>query len=115
RLSVTSDSSVLVTVQTEIAAGVWVTPQADASRARLISSGRYDGQLGLSWMPGGRILYTSRESGLTDIWSMGQDGKDQKQLTTNAATNQAPWATPDGRYIIFTSTRRGASRNLRSI
>jgi serine/threonine protein kinase len=115
RLSLTADSSVLVTVQTEIAAGVWVTPQADASRARQISSGRYDGQLGVAWTPGGKIIYTSRESGLTDIWSMGQDGKDQKQLTANAATNLEPWATPDGRYIIFSSTRKSASRNLRSI
>jgi eukaryotic-like serine/threonine-protein kinase len=115
RLSLTADSSVLVTVQTEIAAGVWVTPQADASRARQISSGRYDGQLGVAWTPGGKIIYTSRESGLTDIWSMDQDGKDQKQLTAHAATNLDPWATRDGRYIIFSSTRKSASRNGRSI
>ncbi|HJZ81114.1 MAG TPA: LpqB family beta-propeller domain-containing protein, partial [Pyrinomonadaceae bacterium] len=114
-VSLTADSSVLVTVQTEIAAGVWVTPQADTSRARQISSGRYDGQLGVAWMPGGKIIYTSRESGLTDIWSMDQDGKDQKQLTAHAATNLDPWATPDGRYIIFSSTRKSASRSLRSI
>jgi len=50
-VSMTADSSVLVTVQTEIAAGVWVTPQGDASRARQISSGRYDGQEGLAWSP----------------------------------------------------------------
>jgi serine/threonine protein kinase len=106
-VSLTADSSVLVTVQTEIAAGVWVTPQTDVSRARQISSGRYDGQEGLALMPGGKIAYTSRESGLTDIWSMGQDGKDQKQLTAHAATNLSPWATPDGRYIIFMSRRIG--------
>jgi len=115
RLSLTKDSNVLVTVQTEIAAGVWVTPQADASRARQISSGRYDGELGVAWMPGGKIIYTSRESGLTDIWSMDQDGKDQKQLTAHASTNLDPWATPDGRYIIFTSNRKSASKGLRSI
>ena len=115
RLSLTADSSAIVTVQTEGASTIWVAPQGDASRATQISSGRYDGQLGLSWMPGGKIAYTSRESGLTDIWSMGQDGKDQKQLTAHAATNLDPWATPDGRYIIFMSTRRGASSNLRSI
>src|SRR4030095_13233459 len=114
-VSLTADSSVLVTVQTEIAAGVWVTPQADASRARQISSGRYDGQLGVAWTPGGKIIYTSRESGLTDIWSMDQDGKDQKQLTAPAATNLDRWATRDGRYIIFSSTRKSASRNGRSI
>src|SRR4029450_7547559 len=107
RLSLTADSRAIVTVQTEGASTIWVAPQGDASRARQISSGRYDGQEGLAWMPGGKIAYTSGESGLTDIWSMDQDGKDQKQLTAPAATNLSPFATPDGRYIIFMSRRIG--------
>jgi len=66
-------------------------------------------------MPRGKIAYTSRESGDADIWTMGQDGKDQKQLTAHASRNLDPWATPDGRYIIFTSNRRTSSSSLRSI
>ena len=115
RLSLTADSSVVVTVKTEGDSTIWIAPQGDASRARQISSGRYDGQFGLSWIPGGKIAYTSRESGLVDIWSMGQDGKDPKQLTAHAAWNRDPWATSDGRYIVFDSTRKTASRGLRSI
>ena len=114
QLSLTADSSALVTVQTEGASSVWVAPQGDTSRARQISSGRYDGAQGLSWMPGGRIVYTSRGSGFSDIWSIDQDGKDQKQLTANAGANSYPWATatPDGRYIVFTSTRARSSRSV---
>ncbi|HET6668873.1 MAG TPA: protein kinase [Pyrinomonadaceae bacterium] len=112
RVRLTADSSVLVTVQTEIAAGVWVAPQADASRARQISSGRYDGQLGVAWTPGGKIIYTSQESGLTDIWSMDEDGKNQKQLTSRARWNYFPWVTPDGRNIVFTSNRSGGTRRI---
>jgi eukaryotic-like serine/threonine-protein kinase len=100
RLSLTADSSALVTVQTETAASVWVAPQGDASRARQISSGRYDGTLGLAWMPGGKILYTSREGGPSDIWSMEADGKNQKQLTAHAANNLVPWATSDGLHCL---------------
>jgi serine/threonine protein kinase len=110
RVSLTADSSVLVTVQTETAAGVSVAPQADAGRARQISSGRYDGQLGVAWTPGGKIIYTSQESGATDIWSMDEDGKNQKQLTAHARFNFYPWVTPDGRNIVFTSTRDGYRR-----
>ena len=112
RLSVTADSSALVTVQTETAAGVWVAPQGDASRARQVSSGRYDGTQGLAWMPGGKIVYTSREGGLTDIWSMDEDGKNQKQLTANAGNNFNPSVTPDGRYIVFSSSRVRATRGI---
>jgi eukaryotic-like serine/threonine-protein kinase len=102
RLSLTADSSAMVTVRTEGASTIWVAPQGDASRARQTSSGRHDGQNGLSWMPDGKIVYTSQ----SDIWSMGQDGKDQKQLTAQASLH--PSATRDGRYIIFMSTRTGA-------
>jgi eukaryotic-like serine/threonine-protein kinase len=108
RLSMNADASVLVTVQTETAAGVWVAQQGDASRARQISSGRYDGIEGLSWMPGGNILYTSREGGVPDIWIMDKDGKNQKQLTADARLNLHPWAARDGRQIVFTSSRTGA-------
>jgi Tol biopolymer transport system component len=112
QLSLTADSSALVTVQTEGASSVWVAPQGDASRAKQISSSRYDGAQGLSWMPSGRIVYTSRGAALPTIWSMGQDGQDQKQLTANAGSNVYPWATPDGRYIVFTSTRARSSRSV---
>ena len=110
RLSLTADSSALVTVQTEGEMNLWVAPQGDAGRAKQISSGKSDGQQGVSWMPDGRIVYTSRGSGLDDIWSMEQDGKNQRQLTANARSNRYPWATSDGRYILFTSTRARGSR-----
>lgn len=54
RLSLTADSSTLVTVQTEVTSDVWIVPLADASRARQISSGR----------PSGKIVYASQGGGL---------------------------------------------------
>jgi Tol biopolymer transport system component len=111
-VSLTADANALVTVQTEGEMNLWVTPQGDASRARQISKGRYDGQLGLSWMPGGKIVYTSRDGGVTDIWSMDADGKNQQQLTAHARFNYMPWATPDGRYIVFASTRARSTRSI---
>ena len=48
-------------------------------------------------MPDGKIVFTSRESGVTDIWSMDHDGTNQKQLTANVRYNYYPWATSDGR------------------
>ena len=112
RLSVTADSSALVTVQTEGEMNLWVAPQGDSDRVTQISSSRSDGQLGMSWMPGGKIVYASRGSGFFDIWSIEQDGKNQKQLTANAGANYYPWATPDGRYIVFTSTRARSTRSI---
>ena len=112
RLSLSADSGALVTVQTEGASSVWVAPQGDTSRARQISSGKSDGQTGLSLMPDGRIVYVSRESGQNDIWIMGGDGKNQKQLTANAVNNVHPWVTPGGQYIVFTSSRELLRRSI---
>jgi eukaryotic-like serine/threonine-protein kinase len=112
QLSLTAGSGALVTVQTEGAFSVWVSPHGDTSHARQVPSGRYDGQLGVSLMPDGRIVYVSRESGLNDIWIMDGDGKNKKQLTANASYNYHPWVTADGRYIVFTSTRSDGVRRI---
>ena len=38
---------------------------------------------------------------------MSADGSDQKQLTTDPLIDSTPSVSPDGRYIIFSSTRAG--------
>jgi eukaryotic-like serine/threonine-protein kinase len=112
RLSLTADSSTLVTVQTETTANVWIVPLTEASRARQISSGRYDGFRGVSWMPSGKIVYASRGDGPDDIFTMDQDGRSQQQLTAHASSNTHPSATLDGRYIVFESLRTGRSKSI---
>jgi eukaryotic-like serine/threonine-protein kinase len=112
QLSLTADSGALVTVKTEGASSVWISPQGDPSRAKQLSFGRYDGQTGLSLMPDGRIVYVSREGGPNDLWIMDGDGKNQTQLTANAVNNVHPWVTHDGRYIVFQSTRELLRRSI---
>jgi Tol biopolymer transport system component len=38
-----------------------------------------------------------------EIWIMGADGSDKRQLTDNGAANFAPYFFPDGRRIVFAS------------
>jgi TolB protein len=44
---------------------------------------------------------------------MDQDGKNQKQLTASARADRYPAVSPDGRYIVFVSTRTGNSNLYR--
>ena len=45
---------------------------------------------------------------------MDQDGKNQRQLTTaETRIDRYPAVTPDGRYIVFVSTRTGNSNIYR--
>lgn len=108
-VTITADSSALVTVQKDQLSNVWTlaADAADASRASQITSGKYNGWSGLSWTPDGQIVYTSNASGNPDIWIMQRDGTNQKQLTANAGANSYPATSPDGRYVLFVSERTG--------
>ncbi|HYJ45976.1 MAG TPA: DPP IV N-terminal domain-containing protein, partial [Pyrinomonadaceae bacterium] len=106
-LSLTADSSTLVTVRGNGLANIWVLTGTDANNARQITSGNTEGALGLACTPDGRVVYSSIASGTWDIWVMQPDGTNQKQLTFNSGSNRTPTVSADGRYIIFVSDRTG--------
>ena len=88
----------------------------NAGRDRQITDGigQNNGVGGLTWLPDGRVVYVSRAYGSQDIWLMDQDGKNQRQLTTaETRIDRYPAVTPDGRYIVFVSTRTGNSNIYR--
>ncbi len=105
-VSLSGDSSSLVTVQSDTVATLWVAPGGDATRAHQITSGsgRYNQ---LSFTPDGRLVCLSDASGGADVWLMDSDGKNQKQLTSDAGVNVFPTVSPDGRSIVFNSNRGG--------
>jgi len=106
--SLNADSSTLVTVLSESTSNIWVTPPGERDNIRQLTSGKANGEPGASWTPDGRIVYISHAGGNTDIWIMDADGRNQKQLTDDASNRLGSLsATPDGRYIVFTSTRSG--------
>ncbi|HEU0184553.1 MAG TPA: protein kinase [Blastocatellia bacterium] len=118
-LSLTDDSTALITAQSEAHVNVWISTANDRSnigRDLQITDGvgQYNGVGGLTWTPERRLVYVSRASGSQDIWLMDQDGKNQKQLTTiETRIDRYPAVTPDGRYIVFVSTRTGNSNIYR--
>ncbi len=113
-MSLTEDSTALVAVQSEAHVNIWLTPRADVSAARQVTSGvgQYNGVRGLSWTADERLVYVSRMSGSQDIWIMKADGTGQKHLTPEIRADVYPVAARDGR-IVFVSTRSGASNIYR--
>jgi Tol biopolymer transport system component len=106
-LSLTADSSALVTVQTEQVSNIWIAPNGDASRATQITSSRSDGVSGVALTPDGRIVYTSSARASRNLWIANADGSDPKQLTSDAKGISWPAVSPDGRYVVFVSNRAG--------
>jgi serine/threonine protein kinase len=107
--SLTADSSTLVTVLSDTTSNVWVTPTAEWTGARQLTSGKENGGTdgGTTWTPDGKIVYRSRAGGNPDVWIMDADGRNQKQLTDDASDERSLSVTPDGRYIVFDSARSG--------
>lgn len=63
-----------------------------------------------AFTPDGKIIFSSMMSGNAEIWSVDADGGGQRQLTSNAADESTPIASPDGDLIFFTSNLSGASQ-----
>ena len=105
-VSISADSTALVSVQTQRLANIWLSKGAKDQSASQVTPGvgnYYD----LAWTPDNHLLYASDASGSADIWEVGVDGTNQKQLTAGAGRNYGPAVSPDGRYIIFHSDRSG--------
>ena len=102
---VTADSRVVATVQGESLDDAWVAPMAALGSAKPITS---HGSLNdPTWSPDGRIVYSSGVDG--NIWVMGSDGSNPKQLTSNAEGDFLflPRVSPDGHYIVSPSLHSG--------
>ncbi len=115
-LSIAADAHSLIAVQTEAQVNIWVTPHGTAGLPKQITSGigQYNGVRGLAWAPDGRIVYVSRQSGSQDVWIMNGAGSQPRQLTTpETRADVYPTVTPDGKSIVFVSTRTGSSNLYR--
>ena len=108
-VSMAANSDRLVTMNAEYSVNIWIAPYDKAGRAIQVTSGTNieEGQLGLSWTPDGKIVYTSTASGTCDIWIIDADGSHKKRLTAGVGGNFFPSVSPDGRYVVFNSDRTG--------
>jgi len=115
-VSLSADSTKLVSRRTDRVSRIWIMPAnsagVDAAKATQIQSGfgdNYSERFGLDWTPDGRLVYATHASDNLDIWLTTPDGKQQKQLTRDPLTDIFPAVSADGRYVVFVSERSGSS------
>ncbi len=112
-LSVSYDGAAIGSVQQNRTANIWTLDAAgETAETRLTTEiGRDEGMSGVAWAPDGTIVYTVREKGIQDIWSIKSDGTGNRRLTFDSKSspvgNFSPAVTPDGSQIVFVSTRSG--------
>ena len=108
-VSIASTGSI-VTVQGDLSSTIsLVTPGRAGDGPQPITSGngRYDGQSALTWTPDGRLVYTSAVGGVIDLWMSDADGSNARQLTFDPAAESDASVTPDGRSVVFASSKNG--------
>lgn len=103
-LSLTSNGDKVVASQSTRAFDLWVGATRESENLKKITAVMDK----FCWTPDGRLVYSLNTIGNVDLWVMRPDGQEQRQLTLNSATNDAPIVTPDDRYIVFISNRTGA-------
>lgn len=103
-VSGSSDSSVFVTRNVERSSSIWRVSLAD-SQPSVISVEQKKGLAEVERGTEGRFIHSVFDGKHINLWL--QDASGARQLTFEA-DNSKPAMSPDGRYIVFCSTRAGS-------
>ena len=111
KIGLSADGSTLISIKNDEVASVWSFNAANKELVQIVPESRNaDGKSGLAQLPDGNLIYARHDEKELNLWKIGADGKNPQQLTAASKVNIHPVASPDGRYIVFTSNRSGASR-----
>jgi Tol biopolymer transport system component len=55
----------------------------------------------------GSIVFPAADTLTTDIWISNPDGTGRQQLTNNQAVERSPAVSPDGKFIVYSSSLKG--------
>ncbi|MEQ1761889.1 MAG: protein kinase [Pyrinomonadaceae bacterium] len=105
--TLTRDGRSILSVQENYRSNLWMGIGGNAPRQISTELGRDEGMSGVAIASNGKTAYTVRIKGDQDIWTANADGSDNRQITFNAKANFSPAFSPDGKYIVFISTRGG--------
>lgn len=105
--SVARQTGEAVVRRTQIENQVWlVNFKLPAAAPRRVSPNNADGEHGLLWTPDGNLIYSSEINGTNSLQKMSiQDFSPTALTTSDKYVFRMPCATPDGRYLVYTSTQ----------
>lgn len=108
-LSISNDGGAMMTTKVETISSFWSFAPATKELKQVVNESKnLLGYAGLSQLPNGRILFSKMNDKEINIFSVGENGSDEKQLTRGAGFNMQPMATSDGKYILFVSNRNSS-------
>jgi len=114
-MGITADGTTMVADVWEFPSQIWsVGTDGETGNAVQLTANDSDGGRGLTTLPDGQIVYSSRNGFDYDLWTMRDlEGKREgKPLTNDSFSESDPVAAPDGKFVIFASDRAGATQHL---
>jgi Tol biopolymer transport system component len=119
-LSLTADSSTLVTIKDDSPSNIWIAPKGDSSRARQLTfgTGVEDGQNGLGWLPDERIIYTTEPGEFSQFWVASANGGNPQEIVPSTDFSRIDISAPSlcgkGDEIVFAAMRGGKANIWRA-
>ena len=96
----------IVSVKTDWQWRMWRLTLDGSSAPAAIMTG--SGEIsGVVWTARDQIVYAAMAQDRLNLSRIDPDGSNQVQLTVNSGDNYTPAASPDGKFIVFLSTRGG--------
>jgi len=101
-----SGSNTIAAIKNERRSGIWITANIkDAGHLEKVATGNstQEGDWGVTFAPGNKILYTAKTDGNWDVWTMNSDGSDRMRLTTADYYDIEPTVVPNRSKIVYSS------------
>lgn len=84
---------------------IYVRALSAGTEERITFNGNYN--TSPSWSRLNRIAFCGMYEGHYEVFTIDPDGRNLRRLTENQGNNEDPCWSPDGRYIVFSSSREG--------
>ncbi len=107
-VSISENGNTLVATKVDRISNLLSYIPATKETKQIIGESRnFIGYKRISQTSDGRILYSKRNGEEINIFSIEENGSNEKQLTSDSKFNLNPNSTKNGKYIVFSSNRNG--------
>lgn len=114
-LSLANDDKTMVTTKVDSISSFWTfAPNTKELKQLTAESRNYAGFSGIEPTASGKIYYTGRNGTEVNIWEADEDGKNEKQIASDNLINGTPAVSKDGKFLVFSSNRKGGFRIWRT-
>lgn len=108
-VTLSSDSGMILAVQKDTNASIWISPSQHIDEFKQITHGRNDGVHGMSFATPDQLVYTSNDSGNWDLSLVSISAGTPQVIAGSPQYHSAPVVCEGGRAIVFISDTGGAN------